>query len=44
MVPGIALSYPLDDYFVVRPDACAACGHCVTACPERAIKLVKVVA
>ena len=28
--------------FVVRPDACAACGHCVTACPERAIKLVKV--
>lgn len=25
--------------FVVRPDACHACGLCVTACPEDAIKL-----
>ena len=28
--------------FVVKPDACHACGLCVTACPERAIKLVKI--
>lgn len=27
--------------FVVQPDACHACGLCVTACPEDAIKLVK---
>jgi NAD-dependent dihydropyrimidine dehydrogenase PreA subunit len=26
--------------FVARPDACHACGRCVTACPERAIGLV----
>jgi 4Fe-4S ferredoxin len=26
---------------VVRPDACRACGLCVTACPEQAIKLRK---
>jgi NAD-dependent dihydropyrimidine dehydrogenase PreA subunit len=25
--------------FVTRPDACHACGLCVSACPERAIKL-----
>jgi len=25
--------------FVVRGDACHACGLCVTACPEHAIKL-----
>ncbi len=25
--------------FVVRGDACHACGLCVKACPERAIKL-----
>jgi 4Fe-4S ferredoxin len=24
---------------VVRPEACRACGLCVTACPENAIKL-----
>lgn len=24
---------------VVRPDACRACGACVSACPERAIRL-----
>jgi NAD-dependent dihydropyrimidine dehydrogenase PreA subunit len=28
--------------FVVRPDACHACGACVPACPERAIRLVRV--
>lgn len=28
--------------FVVQPDACHACGLCVTACPEKAIKLVPV--
>lgn len=28
--------------FVVQPDACHACGLCVSACPERAIKLVKI--
>jgi len=25
---------------VVAPDQCHACGLCVTACPERAIRLV----
>jgi len=25
--------------FVVHPDACHACGLCVTACPEHAIRL-----
>ena len=28
--------------FVTRPDDCHACGKCVTACPEDAIKLRKV--
>ena len=27
--------------FVVHAEACHACGLCVTACPEKAIKLVK---
>lgn len=27
--------------FVVYPEACHACGLCVTACPEKAIKLVR---
>lgn len=27
--------------YVVRPDACESCGLCVTACPEKAIKLIK---
>lgn len=26
--------------FVVKPDACQACGLCVAACPERAIRLI----
>jgi 4Fe-4S ferredoxin len=26
--------------YAVRSDACHACGLCVTACPEKAIKLV----
>jgi 4Fe-4S ferredoxin len=25
--------------FVIRPEACHACGLCVTACPEKAITL-----
>jgi NAD-dependent dihydropyrimidine dehydrogenase PreA subunit len=28
--------------YVVQPDLCHACGLCVTACPEKAIKLRKV--
>jgi len=28
--------------FVVRPDACHACGLCVSACPENAIRLERV--
>ena len=28
--------------FAVRPDQCHACGQCVSACPERAIKLLRV--
>ena len=28
--------------FAVRADACHACGLCVKACPERAIRLVAV--
>lgn len=27
--------------FVVAPDQCHACGLCVQACPEKAIRLVK---
>lgn len=27
--------------FTPNADACRACGHCVTACPERAITLVR---
>ncbi|MGA9659353.1 MAG: ferredoxin family protein [Asticcacaulis sp.] len=27
--------------FAVRSDACRACGLCVTACPEKAITLVR---
>lgn len=27
--------------FVIHPDACHACGHCITACPENAITLVR---
>ena len=27
--------------FVIRPDLCAACGLCVSACPEQAITLVR---
>ena len=27
--------------YVVRPENCHACGLCVTACPEKAIKLAK---
>ena len=27
--------------FVAQPNACHACGLCVSACPEKAIKLVK---
>jgi 4Fe-4S ferredoxin len=30
--------------YAVRPDQCHACGLCVTACPERAIKLTAPVA
>ena len=26
--------------FVTNPESCHACGLCVTACPERAIKLI----
>ncbi|WAC71289.1 ferredoxin family protein [Roseateles sp. SL47] len=29
--------------FTPQADACRACGHCVTACPERAITLVRAV-
>jgi len=28
--------------YVVQPDACHACGLCVPACPEKAIRLVPV--
>ncbi|HUJ61613.1 MAG TPA: ferredoxin family protein [Kofleriaceae bacterium] len=28
--------------FAVRLEACKACGLCVTACPERAIKLARI--
>lgn len=28
---------------VIKPDVCRACGLCVTACPEKAIKLARYV-
>jgi NAD-dependent dihydropyrimidine dehydrogenase PreA subunit len=28
--------------YTPQASACEACGHCVTACPEKAIKLVRV--
>ncbi len=28
--------------FVARPEQCHACGLCVNACPERAIRLLRV--
>jgi NAD-dependent dihydropyrimidine dehydrogenase PreA subunit len=28
--------------FAVRADACHACGRCVAACPEHAIRLVRI--
>lgn len=27
--------------FVINPNACHACGLCVTACPEKAIRLTR---
>lgn len=27
--------------FIVKPDACEACGLCVQACPEKAITLAR---
>jgi NAD-dependent dihydropyrimidine dehydrogenase PreA subunit len=30
--------------YIARPEACESCGLCVTACPEKAIKLTKFVA
>lgn len=30
--------------FVVNGDACHACGRCVTACPEKAIRLTRLAA
>jgi NAD-dependent dihydropyrimidine dehydrogenase PreA subunit len=31
-----------DKAYVINPDLCHACGLCVSACPEKAIKLRKV--
>lgn len=31
-----------DKAYVVKSDSCQACGLCVTACPEKAIKLRKI--
>lgn len=36
-----AFAHGNNQTFVVRPDLCAACGMCVQACPEKAIRLVK---
>lgn len=30
-----------DKAYVIKPELCHACGLCVTACPEKAIKLRK---
>ena len=35
-----AFAHGYKQAMVVRGDACHACGLCVTACPERAIRLV----
>ena len=31
-----------DKAFVVNPDVCHSCGLCVSACPEKAIKLIRI--
>ena len=31
-----------DKAYVVNPDLCHSCGLCVSACPEKAIKLVRI--
>jgi 4Fe-4S ferredoxin len=33
--------HKMEKAYVVKPDACHACGLCVPACPEKAIELVK---
>lgn len=34
-----AWAHGWEQAFVARPDACQACGKCVVACPEQAIRL-----
>ena len=36
-----ALAHGGKQAFAVRADACHACGLCVTACPEKAIRLAR---
>jgi NAD-dependent dihydropyrimidine dehydrogenase PreA subunit len=33
--------HKMEKAYVVKPADCHACGLCVTACPEKAIKLIK---
>ena len=37
------MAHGWEQAFTPNADACEACGHCVRACPERAITLVRVV-
>ncbi|RVT52821.1 ferredoxin family protein [Rubrivivax albus] len=36
-----ALAHGHRQAFVVRPEACAACGDCIRACPKHAITLTR---
>ena len=36
------MAHGWEQAFTPNAEACEACGHCVSACPERAITLVRV--
>ena len=36
------LAHGSEKAYIIKPMECHSCGLCVTACPEKAIKLVKI--